>query len=303
MASSCEESLPPHIHPLSVDPSTVLAIAFEANSGTVFFQEPDTASSSLAGTFYLTVTNLHDEFLSGREQIDALVEIWKEGQPGNTFVARGDRDNLINRYDPQGETFLLEGDILSLAPDHSAVVVLGMDHLNYGLFNDASPRYEIEQCPTYPACTQRVITEDIPLHARASIRLFEQQSSYLSVEDIPFVISYYFDINGTGVAIVDSLSSSFDMNTGSVNLDWVTFLEFGICGFSVEKARIPGGGYTHIDTLASQGSGIDTIAYAYADTHPLTGTWSYRLGVRALVPYILRPVIITWADFPAVEVP
>ena len=71
---ACEESLPPRIHPSSIDPEGFLEESFSSESGVVLYTAGDTVSRSTAGTLYLDVRNIHDEVLSGTEDITIDVE-------------------------------------------------------------------------------------------------------------------------------------------------------------------------------------------------------------------------------------
>ena len=114
--------------------------------------------------------------MKGSGTVQLEIEMWRVSRPGAIYKISGDRNNLLNQYDPQGGVFLLDGDVLSLAPDSSAKFLIGWDHVAFGLYNDAGPRLEIPRCPTYPhLCGAQVVANSISLRARGTVQLFEEQ--------------------------------------------------------------------------------------------------------------------------------
>jgi len=85
----CDEFLPPRIHPSGIEPQGFLEQSFDAEGGVVFYERTDTVSRSTAGTTYLVVKNLHDEVLSGSEDITIDVEYWLKDFPGDTIRVIG----------------------------------------------------------------------------------------------------------------------------------------------------------------------------------------------------------------------
>jgi hypothetical protein len=296
---ACEESLPPRIPP---DPGEVLESSFSAIDGGVFFERRATVSQSVSGSFQIEVKNKHDEFLSGRENIRIEIEMWRVGRPATIYKISGDRNSLINQYDLQGRAFLLDGDVLSLAPDSSAKFLIGLDHVGLGLYHDAGARFEIPQGPWWPHVGAHVVTDQISLRARGTVQVWEAQRTPQLMEETQFSIFYFFDTGVASVRIFD-LVSSVDSITHFVSLGWNTFLHVGVERYEIQRATSPSNNFIHLTYIAPEGGLYDTTSYLYVDSNAPSGVLSYRLGMWEKPFLFARPLLAYYLSFPDVFVP
>ena len=130
--------------------------------------------------------------------------IWPLDFPGDTIEVVGDRDNLVNPFNFQGEVFMLDGDILTIHPDSLARFQIQFDH------TAAGPLGLWKSCLHYgflffPPCGERVTTDEIRMCARASIRLFENQTIPLVTDDVDFSIWYFFNYDSHAYVEVEEI--------------------------------------------------------------------------------------------------
>jgi hypothetical protein len=295
---ACEESLPPRIPP---DPGAALEPSFSAFDGGVFFESFRTVSQSVSGSFQIEVKNEHDEFLSGRENIRIEIEMWRPSRPGTIYRISGDRNNLINQYDLQAGAFLLDGDVLSLAPDSSAKFLIGWDHVAFGLYKDAGPRIEIPQGPWWPLGAA-VVTDQISLRARGTVQVWEAQHTPQLTGETQFSIFYFFDMGVTPV-IIDSMVSSVDSITHSVSLGWTTRFPLDVARYEIQRAFAPSNDFIHLTYIAPEGELADTTSYLFVDLNAPSGVNSYRLGMWQIPFLFTEPLLAYYLSFPDVFVP
>jgi hypothetical protein len=278
LLSACEESLPPRIHPSDIDPEGFLEQSFDSESGVVMYTGSDTISQSTAGTLYLDVRNIHDEVLSGTEDITIDVEYWSPDFPGDTIRVVGDRDNLVNPFNFQGDVFMLDGDILTIHPDSSARFQIQMDHTAEGLWVYGNPVYTMDSC-FFPPCGERVTTDEIRMTARASIRLFENQTIPLFTDEVDLTIWYFFEVIAYSSVEVENITAWVD--SGSVKVQWITSYQWRVHHFEVQKSMEVSDGFGTISNgiIAPQGAAADTVEYLVTETDPPSGTWYYRVAI------------------------
>jgi hypothetical protein len=299
----CEEELPPRVDPRMINANEVLRLDVSPFSGTVIFDAPDSTPSALAGTFFLGVTNLHDEFLSAPEDIFIQLDFWPLERPTSVFTVLGDRNNLINPYDFQGHVFMLDGDILSLSPDSTANLVISVDHLNHKLWEFGNPEFMRLPCQ-FPPCDAWVETDSIELMANVSIRMFRQQHNPLVVEAIRFSVAYTFLIGSAASVEFDSIGATVESLSSEVIIGWKTTEELYILGFEVQKAFGLNSDYFTIpDSFLPGTGGMDTVSrYVYRDTLALRGQWFYRLAVVEDL-WLVGPLQVAYSDPVPVLVP
>ncbi len=276
LMQACDESLPPRIHPLDIDPEEFLSESSSSESGVVRYERGVTVTQSLAGTQFMEIKNLHDEVLSGREDITINVEYWFEDFPGDTIKVVGDRNNLLNPFNFQGEVFMLDGDILTIHPDSSARFRIQFDHTAEALWNYGNPVYIMDSCG-FPPCGQRVVTDQIRMSVRASIRLFENQRIPLMTEETQLTIWYFFVVSSLASAKVLEFGGSVDSNGAA--LSWTMTEQSRVHHYDVERSLAPTDGFVNIGTIMPQGSFVDTVEYSFTETNPSSGTWYYRVGL------------------------
>lgn len=296
----CEEFLPPRIYP---DPGAALDPTFSTISGIVFFEKNDSLTQTDGGSFLIEVKNLHDEFLSGPKDIQISIDFWQEARPGQIYHITGDRNNLLNQYDWQGDVFLLDGNILSLAPDSSARFRIGWDHAAYKLYEEAAPRFELYGCPTFAQCGGYIVTDSLFFRAEGSIKVWAAETTPKPLEEIPFTIFYFFDVDVTPVQI-DNMASSVDSVTGAVTVTWTTFLHFGVDKYGIERAYANSIQFDQVgEVIAPRELYSDTLSFVFIDPDPPSGINRYRLGVWQVPPFFTRPLVAYYVAFPPVIVP
>ncbi len=275
---TCEESLPPRIHPSAIDPEGFLEEAIASESGVVMYTGSDTISRSTAGTIYLDVRNIHDEVLSGPQDITIDVEYWSQDFPGDTIRVVGDRDNLVNPFNVQGDVFMLDGDILTIHPDSLARFQIQLDHTAQGLWVYGNPVYTMDSC-FFPPCGERITTDGIRMTARASVRLFEGQTIPLVTEDVELTVWYFIVVASHANVEVENITGWVD--TSGVTIQWVTSYQWRVHHFEVQKSLKVNGVFETIPNgiIAPQGTAVDTVEYLVTETDPAPGTWYYRVVI------------------------
>jgi len=309
----CEESLPPRIDPRTIDAKDFLELSSGATSGTVLFERSDSTSSSNAGNLSLSVKNLHDEVLSGREQISIDVDYWLPDFPiAETTRVHGDRDHLLNPYNFQGNVFMLDGDILTIHPDSTARFLIIWDHTEERFWDFGNPVLVVDPCG-FPPCDERVITDPLRVMARASIRLFEQQIVPLVTDPIEFEITYFFIVSHSASAMLDAIYAAVDSN-GAVGVHWVTSFESEtILGWQAEKAASLNQGFRSItngllrpeckdDYTRVRGFPTVHVHHLAFDTSREPGVWFYRAVIWEDL-FIVGPLAVEFLGTVRVVVP
>ena len=275
---TCEESLPPRIHPLDIDPEGFLEQSFSVESGVVMYEVGETVSRSLAGTLYLDIKNLHDEVLSGTEDITIDVDYWFADFPGDTIRVVGDRNNLVNPFNFQGDVFMLDGDILTIHPDSSARFLILFDHTVEALWGHGNPVYTMDSC-FFPPCGERITTDEIRMSARASIRLFENQKIPLVTEEADFTVWYFFNVFSHLSIELEDMRGWVD--TSGATIRWVTSYQWRVAYFAVQRSFDFNEGFETISNgiVTPEGAPADTVEYLVTETNPPSGTWYYRVAL------------------------
>jgi hypothetical protein len=292
----CEELLPPRNHPENVDPNDFLEVSFSAVEGTVAYQPNDTVTQSLAGTFFLTVKNLHDEVLSSQEEIRVDIDMWMVNRPGRRVGVHGDRDNLVNPYNFQGHAFMLDGDILTIHPDSSAEFLVQWDHTRER-FWDFGNLVWIPQ-------GLFVRSDPIEFEAEATVRLFKVQRTLLKTEKIRFTITYIFRFRGLGSFTSIKGMGLWVDSRGSVHLEWYTpFETSSVYGFKVQKSPSGEGSYQTVfgGFVPAVGHAMVETRYTFADSFALPGPWYYRLA--QIEDFGLVQAEVRWTPGYYIEVP
>ena len=299
----CEESLPPRIDPRNIDPASVLELSSEAVGGVVRFEPRDSVSRSDAGTVILVVKNIHDEVLSGQEGISIDMKFWLKDFPiAETLRVQGDRDNLINPFNFQGNVFMLDGDVLTIDPDSSAIFLVGLEHTKARFWEFGNPTYVVDPCG-FPPCDERVVTEPLEVVASGSVRLFANQEVPLVTSQIGFSVFYFFITGHQSTVIIDSLEGSFEAS-GAVTIHWRTTYEYHVLGFKIEKSIFQDSGFTTVteSLIPAEGGSADTATYVFTDFQPESGAWYYRAAVVEDL-FIAGPFAVTFSEPVLVEVP
>lgn len=308
LLSSCEESLPPRNDTRYADPKEVLEVSFDVYEGVVVFLNRDSTANSNGGIVSLAVKNAHDEVLSGTEEISIDITFSLEDFPAaGTANIHGDRNNLINRFNFQGDVFMLDGDILTIHPDSSARFLIVWDHIQARFWDYGNPVYVGQGY---------VVTDSLQVVAQASIRLYEQQVIPLLTEQIRFKIFYFFaEVYPNSIASIDEIEGWAD-SSGAVNLSWVVNCENAICenpaalGWEVQKSIAANGTYqslpdVFIPTTASlyQREIVDTtLTYLFIDSLAVPGIWYYRLALLENL-FLVGPIAVGYSPPVRVEVP
>ena len=111
---SCEETLP-----LREEPTRFLEADMAALTGVVIFRND--VAVTVAGSFFLTVKNLHDEVLQERALVEADIDVAMRNTPTNRVVVHADKDDLVNSW-------ILQANKITLAPDMAVQLIKQWDH-------------------------------------------------------------------------------------------------------------------------------------------------------------------------------
>jgi hypothetical protein len=272
----CEEMLPPREDPRTLDPSLVLEASISVDGGLVYFEERDSLSRSTAGTAWIEVRNIYSEVLSGHEGIGISARYWLEGSSHDTVEVYGDRNNLLNSFDDQGGKFMLDGDILTLLPDSTAIFLVQWDHVPYRFWDAAAPRYVRDPC-AFPPCAEYVTTDPIGVFCQAEVKLFANQVTGISTASIAFAISYFFEVTSLASVTFDSTFARVD---SAVHIGWYTSYQFGVHRYEVQRSAYLRGPYSTVTNgmAEPEGGGFGIESYEVVD-FPGPGLWYYRVAV------------------------
>lgn len=278
LLGGCEESLPPRIHPLSVDLADFFELSAAPVPGVVFYQPRDSFPQTSSGSLFLSVKNTHDEVFSGHEGIAVDAKYWGTNFPTDTVWVRGDFNNLLNPFNLQGNMFMLENGILTIHPDSSANFLVVWNHSEQQFWNYANPRFIADPCQN-PPCSFRIVSDTIQVNGIASITLFENQVTPLVSDPISFEIHYFFDVQKAAFARIDTLRAWVD-DEGSAVIRWVAAFQSSIFRYEVQRSPSSIGGFETVQSgfVEPQGAFIDTVTYDFVDLDSDPGRWYYRLG-------------------------
>jgi hypothetical protein len=268
----CEELFAPRFDPLDVDPKEFLKHTLNALEGTVVYEEGDTITASIAGTFSLNVKNLHDEVLSAEEGISIDFDLYPADDPALLARVHGNRNNLLNPFNSQGNMFMLDGNILTIHPDSSAKFLVQINHTRERF-------WKLRNAVWIPFVGVRV--DSMRFIAKGSVRLFKQQRIPLLTDQIRFTISYLFRARGLrSVTRIDSLRGWVD-SMGLVHVGWQTPFETNfVYGFRIQKSFFPTHSFATVPDgfVRDLGSPADTTSYEFIDYDATPGIRYYRLA-------------------------
>ena len=285
----CDEALPPRTHPLTLDINDYLRVDMEVLDGpVVYLAAPDSGSSAAGGVFVIRVTNIHDEVLQGVADIHVDVTYWLQ-----SFLyqrhAIGDAQNLRNTFNQRGGHFMLQNGILTIEPDSTAILEVQIEHVRDRLWEYGNPVLD--------TTTGRITTDNMPMSARAEVRLFSGYGTMYTGE-VSFGISYIIFATYGGFISILHDRVFLDANGYVVTEWWTKWLPGTIYGFSVEKSsqntqetffEIPNGLLDPVEILPP-----DSVYYSVVDSSTESGTWFYRIAQIEAQGILLVPTGYTF---------
>jgi len=146
--TACDESLPPR-----ADPDAVLVTTLYGLEGPVTINAGE--QTSLAGSVFIELRNVHDEVLQDDARIGVTVEVWMKDQPQNRATIQLGRSDLMNGG-------IIQTGKVTLGPDSAANFLKRWNHRT----NIGQPFWE------FVRLTPRTTTHGVP---------------YLESDPIPFV--------------------------------------------------------------------------------------------------------------------
>jgi hypothetical protein len=172
-AVGCEESLP-----LREEPVEFLRADIYMLTGVVVFRNH--VAVTVAGSFFLTVKNLHDEVLQARALVKADIDVAMRDMSANRALVHANKDNLHNSW-------ILQSNQITLGPDTAAQLIKQWDHRTA----DGIPFWEF--VPLTQKFTARgepfLESEPVNFVAKAEVQVFENVPSE-KTEQIEFSLIY-----------------------------------------------------------------------------------------------------------------
>ena len=262
--AGCDESLPPRN-----DPQGYFDATLTGESGIVVLNKDLTLVSNLPGGFRVEVKNLYDEVLQGEEAISVDINFHSTSVPSSEILAHGDRNSILDRY-------MLQGDLLTVEPESSAIFFVQWDHAGEALWNQTTLEFHTE--PGNPYDVSWFESGQITLQGAGTVKVFSDVAP-LTLEPTQSTISYTIHVGSPEEAIVDSLLALFDKELGFVRIQWQTPFELNNYGFQIEKGEEPTDfSVIYPELIPGQGTAADTTYYSFIDSiDTSSGLRYYRL--------------------------
>jgi len=297
---ACEESLPPRIDPSSLLPSDFLETTFRfAEGNVVFFRDTFPAAG---GVFWITAKNLHDEVLQARADIQLDIDYSLTNRAAPMQHVHGDSNNLINRYNFNGDYFMHQKGLLTIEPESTATFIILMDHKGDQWWDLGNPS-------VIPGNNGGVFTDQLEFSASGALSLFKGYDP-IPLDKITGAFLYQF-LGAESPLYAGSLTIRLN-DQGLVELEWINLLiqfqpEFG---FKVQKS--PSEEHNQYEDISN---GLvppapppplpdTTTHYAFTDFGTVPGTWYYRLAqVEITGPCNSVIAITAYSDGLRIDVP